>query len=73
MENEKSDHVTARAVAGATRSDGSASADSPSASVARSWKIANAVNSPTLYTGNTAESRVAPCSVRDHLNGVSWD
>ena len=51
MESEKSEHVTARAVAGATRSDGSASADSPSASVSWSFVFANAVNtlnSPTL-------------------------
>ena len=49
MEPDHETGLTRRAVAGATRSDGSASADSPSASVARSLVFANAVNSPTLY------------------------
>ena len=59
----ESDHETGlstRSVTGATRSDGSASADSPSASVSCSSVFAHAVNSPTLYLA------LASCTPRSH-------
>ena len=49
MEPDHETGLTPRAVAGATRSDGSASADSPSASVSCSLVFADAVGGPTLY------------------------
>ena len=63
------DHETGnstRSVAGATRSDGSATPDRPSTSVARSLKIAYAVDPPTpaMYAGVTlAERKTAVCQL----------
>ena len=50
MEPDHETGLSARSVAGATRSDGSATPDSPSASVAWSLPRAFTGNNPTLYT-----------------------